>query len=82
MIVTFRRPWWNGHEGVLYDRTTEGVEVPDKYESILPSTTKILSMDEAKAEKKKAKAEKAKQPKEVDTLSELSKMRADDLKGA
>ena len=74
MIVAFRRPWFNGKESKLYARSPLGVEVPDEYKDILPSTAKILSAAKAKTVRAKAKADEAAAPKEPETLSELAKI--------
>jgi hypothetical protein len=76
MIVAFRNGWWNGLEGKHYDKTSVGVEVPDEYRSILPSSAKILSAEDVETAKKAQKKGKVKEP---NTLSELSKTLPDPI---
>lgn len=78
MIVAFRRPWWNQHEGKLYPQALDGMEVPSEFRDILPSTAKILSADEASTKQRKTRKKKddvaAAEP---DTFSALAKLQPD-----
>ena len=78
MNVMLRRPWWNHHEGVLYPQSLDGINIPDKYRDILPSTATLLSADEASTKQRRTKKKKddaaAAEP---DTFSALSKLQPD-----